>query len=230
MTDPIEAIILAIDPAKHTSGAAILIPDYGNGLVGEDPHPFNGTYALAEFGKVETQGERGRFLESFIELLLELKIPPVVVAEEWDPPHDRKVRLPGGETGFLKDPKWTYPTILGIGEGWGRWAAEIESASEYLAEDHHRPPLPVVRVTPNEWRDAVFPAPRPKDRQALKETARRYFKGVFGYDVSDDLAEAGCIGLWATTSLVVRGAAETWKQALEAIEAPARAKKGGRKR
>jgi hypothetical protein len=226
MTDPIEVVLLAIDPAKHTSGAAILIPDYGNPLVGENEHPFNGTYVLAEFGKVETQGERNRFVEAFIEAAFELKLPPVVVAEEWDPPVDRRVRLPNGETGIVRDPKWTYPTILGIGEGWGRWSAELESANEYL-EGEKYPNLPVVRVKPNEWRDAIFPRPRPKDTQALKETARRYFKGVFGYDVSDDLAEAGCIGLWGTTALAVHGGAEVWKVA-QAEQAGA--KKGGRKK
>jgi hypothetical protein len=214
----------------------ILIPDYGNGLSGEDPRPFNGSYAIHEFGKVESQGERERYVSSLLEMSFELSLPPIVVAEEWDPPVDRRIRMAGGETGFLKDPRWTYQTILGIGEGWGRWTAEIETASAYLESESNLPWLPVVRVTPNDWRDGIFPRPRPRDRQALKETAARVFEGVFGYAVSEDVAEAGCIGLWAIQAPQVAAAAEVWKAAVaEKSRVKSRVKsraksRGGKKR
>ena len=112
------------------------------------------------------------------------------------------MRLPDGSFAFARDPKWTYETILGIGEGWGRWSAEIESANEFLSEEGLAP-LVVVRVTPNDWRDAVFGVRRPKDTEALKVTAERYFEGVFGHRVANDIAEAGCISLWGTTSVEV---------------------------
>lgn len=210
MTNAVEAVLLCLDPAKHTSGAAILIPDYGNGMAGEDPHPFQGEYVLHEFGKVTTQSERERFVESMLGEAMDLSLPPVVVAEEWDPPRLRTLRLPGGATGLLLDPKWTYDTVLGIGEGWGLWNAELLSASAFLQEEHGLPALPIIRAKPNEWRDGVFPSPRPKNTTALKETARRVFEGVFGFAASDDIAEAGCIGLWATQEPRVAEAAAAW--------------------
>lgn len=209
MTDAVEAVLLCLDPAKHTSGAALLVPDYGNGIAGEEPHPFEGEYILQEFGKVTSQSERERFVESLLGEAMELDLPPVVVAEEWDPPRLKTIRS-GGVFQVVMDPKWTYTTVLGIGEGWGLWNAELLSANAFLEEEENLPPIPVVRTKPNEWRDEVFPAPRPKDQTALKETARRVFEGVFGFAASDDISEAGCIGLWATRSPQVASAAAQW--------------------
>jgi hypothetical protein len=210
MTVPVEAVLLALDPAKHTSGAVILVPDYGNGMLGEDEHPFEGNYVLSEYGKVVSQSERGRFVESALDTAMEFDLPLIVVAEEWDPPRLKRLRLPGDQSGLLMDPKWTYTTVLGIGEGWGRWTAEIETASEYLVEEEKLPPIPVIRATPNTWRDALFGARRPKDSVSLKETARRYFEGVFGFAASHDISEAGCLSLWGTTAEEVAAAAAAW--------------------
>lgn len=235
-SDLIEAVIFAIDPAKHTSGAVILAPDYGNTMAGEEEHPFEGVYALMEYGKVTSQSERERFMESALETAMELELPLVIVAEDWDPPRTRKLRLPGNEPGLLMDPKWTYTTVLGIGEGWGRWAAEIESASTFLDEEHGLPAVPVIRKTPNEWRDGLFGPRRPKEGTALKETACRYFQGVFGFSASHDISEAGCMALWGTTSDEVRTAAEAWaagkpppKQKRSKNQAKAK-RRGGKKR
>jgi hypothetical protein len=215
----IEAVVLAIDPAKHTSGAAILIPDYGNPMF-EEEHDFEGNYVLAEFGKVVSQEERQRFVESFLEEAMEMELPPVVVAEEWDPPRTRMV---GGN--IVMDPKWTYTTVLGIGEGWGLWSAELLTASEFLQSEENLPPLPVVRVKPNDWRGAVLPSPLPKDATALKETAKRVFEGVFGIKASDDISEAGCIALWATKDPGVAEAAEAWVAAKPAPKPKPKRKK-----
>lgn len=210
---PIEAVILGLDPAKHRSGACILMPDYGP--MDGSPQPFSGQYVLHEFGKVVSQAERERIMESFIDLALEMHLPPVVMAEEWDPPHDRRVRLPNGEIVYARDPKWTYETILGIGEGWGRWSAEIECVNEMLIEEDNMPPVLLQRVTPNDWRDEMFGPRRPRETEPLKITAQRYFKGVFGYDVSDDIAEAGCISLFATTAPAVASAVVGWRESLQ---------------
>ncbi len=217
---PIEAVFLGLDPAKHTSGAVVIAPDYGNGLLGEEEHPFDGTYALLEYGKVETQAERERFVESFLGTGEELGLPLIVLAEEWDPPRNKKLRLPGNQAGLLMDPKWTYKTVLGIGEGWGRWAAELETASQFLVDDMKMPPLPILRVTPNDWRDAVFGPRRAKDSTALKATACRYFEGVFGVAATDDISEAGCIALWGTTADAAREAEQAWVKANEAKQKP----------
>lgn len=208
--DPIEAVFLGLDPAKHTSGATILTPDYGNTMVGEEEHPFEGQYALAEFGKVTSQDERERFVESSLEHAEELDLPLVVVAEEWDPPRTRKVRIPGNQFAIVMDPKWTYKTVLGIGEGWGLWSAELQSANVFLAEEKKLPPTPVERVTPNEWRDDLWGLRRGKSSEAVNEQAQRYFEGVFGYSVGADIAAAGCIALWGTTSSRVEAAVRDW--------------------
>ena len=209
MNDKIEAVFLGLDPAKHTSGASILAPDYGG--MDEPEHAFDGNYFLHEFGKVVSQSERERFVSSALDMAAEAKLPLIVVAEVWDPPRDRKIRLPGGEFAYARDPKWTYETILGIGEGWGRWSAEIESANEYLVEQG-LPKIIVLRRTPNDWRDTLFGPRRPRDTAALKALAQRYFKAVFGYDASPDVAEAGCIALVGTTAPEAAAAAQAWRE------------------
>jgi hypothetical protein len=192
-----EAVVLAADPAKHTSGAALLIPDYGPM---DEPHDFRGDYVLYEFGRVERQAERKRYIEQLLDLSDEFGIPPVFVAETWDPPHDKRVRLANGGFALVKDQKWTYKTILGIGEGWGRWSAEVEAANEFR-EEEGQPPIIVERVLPDPWRDKVFGERRPRDTASSKATAQRYFTGVFGYETAtSDVAEAGCIGVYAITS------------------------------
>lgn len=219
----IEAVVLGIDPAKHTSGAVLLVPDYGNGILGEDPHPFRGDYALHEFGKVTTQSERERYVTTLLELSEELSeeqgkiIPPVIVAEEWDGPRDRRIRLPGGELAWARDPKWTYQTIMGIGEGWGRWSAEIEVANEVRREEKISPDILVFRKTPNIWRDAIFGPNRAQDTDSLKAAAKRFFEGVFGYGVSGDVAEAGCIGICGLRDPEIAAAVEEWRGKMMAL-------------
>lgn len=202
----IEAVFLAVDPALHTSGAAILLPDTGN--INES-YPFKGDYSLYEFGKVLTQGERERYVETLIELAGDLNLPPVIVAETWAPPVDRRIRLPNGEVAYARDPKWTYDTILGIGEGWGRWSAEIEAANEFLREEDQTE-IFLARVLPNDWRDKIFGPHRAKDTETLKASACAYFEGVFGYAVSDDIAEAGLIGLYGLNDASVVEHVTTW--------------------
>jgi hypothetical protein len=208
MTEPIEAVFLGIDPAKHTSGAAILIPDYGE----TDQEPFQGNYVLHEFGKVLSQAERERYLLSLIDMAEELSLPAVVVAEIWDGPRSKKTMLENGSFGRILDQKWTYTTILGIGEGWGRWAAEIESANEHL-KNEKLPEILLKRISPNDWRDQFFGKRRPRDSVAEKATACRYFHGVFGYSASDDIAEAGCIALVGTRDADIAAEIEVLRQA-----------------
>ena len=217
---PIEAVFLCLDPAKHRSGACLLIPDYGSD---EKEHAFAGNYFLAEYGKVTSQEERGRFVESLLDASAEYGLAPVIVAEEWDPPVDKKVRLPDGQWAVVKDPKWTYETILGIGEGWGLWAAEFQIASASLLEEN-TPALIVERVTPNVWRDGVFGEHRGKGRDENKATAMRIFEHIFGFAASEDISEAGCIGLWGTCAPVVETAVARWESELDAMEAALRAK------
>lgn len=233
-----EAVVLSIDPALHKSGATILIPDYGNPNF-EDPHPFRGDYCMYEFGKVTSQSERERFVTSLLEMSDELSesqkkyIPPVVVAEEWDGPRDRRIHLAGGEMGWARDPKWTYTTIMGIGEGWGRWSAEIETANEYRREEKLGPDILLHRVLPNDWRNNVFGENRAQDTASLKASAIRLFNGVFGFEVGDDIAEAGCIGLYALREPLIADLIRQWQTSADnffsAVEAEERAKRTSKK-
>lgn len=204
---PIEAIFLGIDAAKHTSGAALLLPDYG-GMDEEDEHPFEGNYYLAEFGKVESQSERNRFVDSLVEHALDLELPAVVVAEAWDPPRHKKRRLAEGGWGVVLDQKWTPKTVFGMGEGWGRWMAEIETANEYLQEEGGEGIILMTRK-PNEWRPGIFPAPLPKRSEDLKAMAMNFFEAAFGYKASSDISEAACLALYGAHSQEI---ADTLKQ------------------
>lgn len=208
---PVEAVFLGLDPAKHTSGAALLIPDYGNPTLGEKEHAFEGHYALEEFGKVESQEERERFVQAGLDCSIELGLPLIIVAEEWDPPRLRKTRLGPERFALIMDPKWTYKTVLGIGEGWGLWSAEIHSANVSLVDDK-LPPIIVERVTPNTWRDGLWGPQRAKHTEGAKSQAKNFFEAVFGYAASDDISEAGCIALWGTTSTEVAELAEKWHE------------------
>lgn len=170
---PAAAVILALDPAKGPSGAALLRP---NGA----------KVALAAYAVLRKQSERDSFVAGAVELGKACRLPLVCVAETWDPPRGR-------------DQRWTYPTILGIGEGWGLWAAELERHGV----------RGVVRVTPNVWRNGLFGKRRPKDSDSLEEMAKLHVLGTFGFRPSDhNVSDAVCIGLWGSLSQEVRATAE----------------------
>lgn len=160
-------VLLALDPAKHVSGAALFVVE-GSGTK---------TTPLA-YERVTKQSQRHLLVEMATKYAERWACPLVVVAEEWDPPRHKR-------SGF--DQKWTYKTVLGVGEGWGRWTAELENF-----DVRH-----VVRVTPNTWRDAVFGKTRPKNSEDLKALAAMYVAGRLKVSVPDDnVCEAICIGFW----------------------------------
>lgn len=169
--------LLAIDPAKHLSGSALLkVQPTGNAEV-------------EAFLAVSTQQQRRFVVQQAVERAEAAKLPLVVVAETWDKPRGR-------------DQKWTYKTILGIGEGWGLWAAELE----------HSKVRHVVRVTPNVWRDSVFGKHRPKDTEGLKAFALLYVQGRIRLHITDDnVCEAICIGFWGALAEPVLQMAEKVK-------------------
>jgi len=178
----VEAAFLGIDVAKGTSGVSLLMPDYGF----DGDSPFEGKYVLLEAGEVRTQDERVEWIERLLDSAEDYNLVPVVIAETWDPPITRKIRAPDGSWLIGMDQRWNFDTILGMGEGWGLWMAEI-----YAAE------IPVVhRVTPNTWRDELFGKRREKSTEASKEMAKRAFEGLFGYRVSADMAEGAMLALY----------------------------------
>lgn len=185
MNNCVEAVFLGIDVAKKCSGAVILTPDYGP----DGDQPFSGRYALGDTGEVKNQDERIEWVEKLLQEADTFGLVPVVVAETWDPPLTRKVRTPDGSFWIAMDQKWTFDTILGMGEGWGMWMAEI------LAAD-----VPVIhRVTPNVWRDALFGTRREKSTEACKVLAKRAFEGLFGFSASADIAEGAMLAIYGAT-------------------------------
>ncbi len=179
-----EAVFLLLDPAKHKSGALITRPSaQGMQIV---------TGAI-----VTKQNERDEFVGSAKELAAVHDLPLIVIAEEWDPPRGTIV----GPDSVNK--RWTFPTVLGMGEGWGKWTAEFER--------HGVPELDVVRVTPNDWRDAVFgKTARPKEREELKKHAVKYIQQRMKMTLAEDIAEAACIGLWGLHAPAVHHRIEVW--------------------
>lgn len=164
-------VILALDPAKSKSGAAILLA----------------SNELISAGLARRQPVREYFVRLAASLAHDLKRPLVCVAEEWDPPRHKRKRTAQGEEKVEFDQRWTYPTILGMGEGWGLWRAELY---RYRVKN-------IVRVLPNDWRNALFGKRRAKDTDSAKLQAVDHIERLFGERMKDDVAEAVCIGLWA---------------------------------
>lgn len=186
MSEPF--VILGLDPAKAISGAGVL--------------EIQGDRAkLLAHARVTTQADRAEIVARACALSTERDMPLVVVAEEWDPPrHKRPPKPVAGvdpeTSGF--DQKWTYKTILGMGEGWGRWTAEFERFGVRRIE----------RVLPNVWRDAILGKKRPKDTETLKRATVFYVRVRIGLqDIDDNVADAVCIGLWGMYAPAVLEAA-----------------------
>lgn len=177
----VEAVLLALDPAKGKSGAAILRPD--------------GQRTKLVMSLVVTkQSERETFVVGAKELAEKLELPLLVIAEEWDPPR--------GSGATRVDKKWNYPTILGIGEGWGKWTAEFE---RFGIADRD-----ILRATPNTWRDALYGKQREQDSKKLKQVAVDYVQLRMKIKLPHDAAEAVCLGLWGAHALEVLKRAESW--------------------
>ena len=178
-----QTVILALDPAKHQSGASILRPETGS------PRPRLVTSAV-----VTDQAARETFVASAKEMAIALHLPLIIVAEEWDPPR--------GSGATRVDKRWNYKTILGMGEGWGKWTAEFER--------HALHELDIVRTTPNTWRDAIFGKKREKEGDKLKKIAVIYAQQRLKVELSHDAAESCCIGLWGFHSIDVHKRVAIW--------------------
>jgi hypothetical protein len=170
---PIEAVFLGLDTAKAVSGAVLLVPNYVE--VKKNVWEFDGTYERSMLGTVEgaDQASRAEYVQTGIDEAEELKVPFVVVAEEW---------TPGGR-------RMTFDVIKALGTGWGRWEAEIFKVNAI-----------VIRYIPDDWRTLAFTWRYPKGREAVKLFAQNHIKTLWGYEVSEDVAEAACIAIAGTHS------------------------------
>lgn len=140
---------------------------------------------------VKKQLERRGVVQMLVNTARELRLPSVVIAEK---------HTPGGA-------RMTFDTTYGLGEGWGKWTAEFELAEIDI----------IARVTPNEWRDALFGKRRPKQRENLKEFACVYSSLLAGRPIdSDDVAEAFCLGLFGMLNPEIRERVDKRRKALAA--------------
>lgn len=172
LSQPIAAVILALDPSKHRSGAAVML----------------GPDKVVLAARARKQVQREFFVREALRYGAMLGLPVVVVAEEWDPPKHRRIRQANGTFKTEFDQKWTFPAILGVGEGWGRWTAEFERQG--IREEH------IIRATPPVWRDGLFGKRRPRDTKGAKAYAIAYVAQRFQLELDDDSAEALCLGVW----------------------------------
>lgn len=161
---PINAVILAIDPAD-TSGWAVLAPDPSNPIR---------TVALAG-GIAKTPADRALAVQVAQSWETIRQLPLLVVGETWR-------TSPGDKIGL--------PTFIGMGAQWGRWAEQLEMAEVS--------PRRILRLTVGDWRQQIFGRSR-MTNDAAKAAARNWAKAAGHGDVTDDEAEAICIGAVART-------------------------------
>jgi hypothetical protein len=199
------AVILGIDSAKTgASGSTLLVPRIEAPLPGKRNAGPRATvdastytprvvgYTFEHYCQVKKQLDRENCVLHLCERALELGLPAVVVAETWTPGMSLKA-------------------TLGMGEGWGWWTAEINRALERLPELGL---IHVEKVVPDQWRGDLYGrGPHvPKDRDGLKAAAKNYIKLRMGVRLeNDDVAEAGCVGLWGAQCDSVHEAVKKWR-------------------
>lgn len=196
------AVILGLDSAKGVSGSTLLVPHIEpryTALVGRstkmyDRIPPVRTYTLEHFCEVKTQLDHENCVMHLIQRAKELGLPPMVAAETWTPG------------------RWGFETVLGMGEGWGWWTAELRRAAERFPEIT---PIHVERVVPDRWRQdlGIYLLAAPdRDGPALKRAAVQYVKSRLNVRVPVDVAEACCVGLWGAMNDNVHERVEKWHE------------------
>jgi hypothetical protein len=181
--EPVDAVVLCLDAAKEKSGSSLIIPNR---------HARGGIEVLHAC-LVQDQADREACVRHLYAAAFERNLAPAIYAERW---------MPVGKS--------TYDTILGLGEGWGWWTAEFNRAAAAHADV--LPKLVVERATPDEWRDGIFGARRPRKRDPLKELAIAYVQSVLGLKVGDDVAESLCIGLFGIRERRFIDEVRKWKK------------------
>ena len=173
ITRPWPVAILAIDPAKKVSGAALVVPELpvGEAKIARTVRPLWAEQvkgAAAELAMLEIVARAQNEAE---ERGLEL----VAVAENW---------TGRGKFGGAR-------TQRGLGEGFATWRTVLRMRG--FRGD-------VVRVVPTRWYAAVIGGnKRRDDKQTVVAAMLRRFPRL-GPDLGEDAAEAVAIGVWASLS------------------------------
>lgn len=165
----VRAVLLSIDSAT-CSGASIQVPEIERSVVTD--------YDIIAYAEIRTQAHRRDFVKQAVEEALEMKLPLVVVSEEWT------------RHGL------SNATFISLCQNWGKWLAALEDCG--LSKDV------VVRSMPYDWRAVVykdFQGSLPRDSENLKKLAVDFVEQFLEIScISDDVAEALLIGVWGRTS------------------------------
>lgn len=193
------AVILGIDSAKTVSGSTLLVPHIEprpQALLGRSDKlyariPPVRSYTLEHFCEVRTQADHENCVMHLMTRAQELGLPPMVVAESWTPG------------------RWGFAQIIGMGEGWGWWTAELRRAVERFPEVA---PVHVERVTPARWREdlGIYHLAESREGPALKRAAIQYVKAKLNVRVPADVAEAAAVALWGAQNDNVHERVEKW--------------------
>lgn len=110
---------------------------------------------------------------------VERGLPLIVVAETWTAGRDGR------------DARMRIQTVLGLGAAWQRWASALSEVGI--------PKSRILRVNMMSWRAKVLGGPMARTTAEWKALACRFVRARFGLEtVTDDEAEALCIGVWAS--------------------------------
>lgn len=167
--------VLAIDQANSSGWSVVHAP----------------TARVLAFGLAKTPAERAAAVAEGIRLAVDA--PLRVLFED----HSRIPLGRGGSRDFGQNRATRDTgTILGMGAARGRW--EERFAMVGLPRAHYS-----LDVQPRVWRKAVL-GTSSGGRDALKALAVRYASACVGRPlVSDDIAEAICMGVWGARTMMV---------------------------
>ena len=181
----VDAVVLALDTSKTSTGAALLYPKHVNAAGELDPRgAFAGVHRVVHPDVVNTFTARSTYVTLARQAAQAMQVPWLVVAETWTP-HG----------------KWGFDATLGMGESWGWW-------SGLFVDELH--PSQILRLEPNAWRDVFFGRKRPHTREELKALACAYVHARFRFETGDDVAEAICLGLCGVQLELAHSAVEKW--------------------
>lgn len=175
---PWPVAILALDPSKSCSGAALLLPSHLLDVVVLPEERAKPTREHSVVWAHDVSGARRE--KRMLELIAGAQqyaslrgLPLVVVAEKW---------TGHGKFGGAR-------TQRGLGEGFAEWRMAL-AVRGFHSE--------IVRVVPSRWYAAVIGGKKRRDdKQTVVQAMLRRFPHL-GPDLGDDAAEAVAIGLWAS--------------------------------
>lgn len=162
----VDFVSFAIDPGEVSGWGIALAPEV----------PF-------EFGIATCRESRRNACETAKNVSSKLRLPLVVIAENWT----------------IGGPRISHKFLIGLGANYGKWLDHIEEILG-ITEDQ------ILRPVPSTWRNGLFGgqlvhAHRGNDGAGLKRLACAYVSPPGAPPVKDhNMAEAACMACWAHCS------------------------------